>query len=242
VIEAVLFDLANTLVNFHDLKIAAILMEGAQGTYAHLRQLGVAVPDFQRYRLAHERAFKQRYVWSAICGRDFNFMVVMSEVLRRYAIALPEGHYQTLAWMWYRPVVRHAYVEAGVAWAMEELRGRNIKLAIISNTCVPAHCMDQHLAREKLLPYFPIRIYSSTTCYRKPHRKIFEAALEQLGVTPERAAFVGDQLQTDIRGARRVGMATIWKTAAPEAKATRRHQADLVIHRIADLPGILTRL
>ncbi len=236
-----LFDLAGTLVNFRHLRVAALLAQGAQSTYAHLQQLGVELPGFHRYRLAHQRAFKQRYVWSAICRKDFSFMDVMIQVLQRCSIAVPADQYRTLAWMWYRPVVRLAYVDAGVASTLDQLKDQGIKLAIVSNTCVPAHCMDQHLEQEKLLQYFPIRIYSSTTLYRKPHRNIFDAALQQLAVTPERAAFVGDRLQTDIRGARRVGMRTIWKTAIPAVKTTRRHQADLVIHRIADLPSLLTK-
>ena len=241
-IEAVLFDLAGTLVNFRDLKIAAILTEGAQGSYAHLLQLGVKLPEFNRYRKAHARAFQQRYLWSAIRRRDFSFMDVMIQVLRRFSIVVPDGQYQTLAWMWYRPVLRHASVDAGVISTLDQLRDHGIKLAIISNTCVPAHCMDQHLQRENLLQYFPTRIYSSSTFYRKPHRKIFDTALEQLGVTPARAAFVGDRLQTDIRGARRVGMQTIWKTGLPQAQTRRRPQADLIIHQIADLPRIFPEL
>jgi ribonucleotide monophosphatase NagD (HAD superfamily) len=41
----------------------------------------------------------------------------------------------------------------------------------------------------------------------KPHPAIFEAGLERLGDVPrERVVMVGDQLDTDIRGARGVGL------------------------------------
>jgi FMN phosphatase YigB (HAD superfamily) len=44
---------------------------------------------------------------------------------------------------------------------------------------------------------------------RKPRPEIFHLALDELGVKPERALFVGDRLVADIRGARDVGMRTV---------------------------------
>ena len=42
----------------------------------------------------------------------------------------------------------------------------------------------------------------------KPHAPIYEQALERLGVPRERVVMVGDQLETDIRGANAVGLAS----------------------------------
>jgi putative hydrolase of the HAD superfamily len=44
---------------------------------------------------------------------------------------------------------------------------------------------------------------------RKPHPAIFERVLEELGVAPEDALFVGDRLFEDIRGAAELGMTTV---------------------------------
>lgn len=44
----------------------------------------------------------------------------------------------------------------------------------------------------------------------KPDAKIFEVALQVLGVEPEDAWFVGDHPHNDIEGAARVGMRTCW--------------------------------
>lgn len=43
----------------------------------------------------------------------------------------------------------------------------------------------------------------------KPEPPLFELALSRLGVTPEEAAMVGDSVDSDVRGARRVGMTAI---------------------------------
>ena len=44
---------------------------------------------------------------------------------------------------------------------------------------------------------------------RKPQPEIFLRALEELGVDPVDAMFVGDRLDTDIRGAAEVGLTTV---------------------------------
>jgi HAD superfamily phosphatase (TIGR01668 family) len=44
----------------------------------------------------------------------------------------------------------------------------------------------------------------------KPSRQGFQKALELLQTTPDRAVMIGDQLFTDIWGANRMGMRSIW--------------------------------
>ena len=239
-INAVLFDLANTLLNFRELRLKPLYAEGSKDSYRHLQTLGVALPDFKLYSKAHLRAFQRRFLWSRICRRDFDCMVVMVEVLKRLNIQVPESEYSTLAWMWYGPAARRSHVDRGTSEVLGHLRRQGIKLAIISNTLAPACCLDRHLKDEGLLEYFPVRIYSSTTRYRKPHREIFRMALEELQVQPEEAVFVGDLLKIDIRGAQRAGMTAIWKPADNRsAVEIDGGVADYVIRHITDLQGIL---
>ena len=120
-----------------------------------------------------------------------------------------------------------------------------MKLAIVANTFVPPHCLDAHLAEEGLLEFFPVRVYSSSVRYRKPHPRIFEMALERVGVSADRALFIGDLLAADIAGAKRAGMRTIWKpspknTAAFRNPPSRRRQTpDFIIPRLTQLPEAL---
>jgi len=52
-------------------------------------------------------------------------------------------------------------------------------------------------------------VFSSEVGFRKPDPRIFERALEALGVAPENALFVGDRLYEDVRGAGELGMTTV---------------------------------
>ena len=45
---------------------------------------------------------------------------------------------------------------------------------------------------------------------RKPYPEGYRCAMRLLGTTPEQTAMVGDQLMTDIRGANRLGLTTVW--------------------------------
>ncbi len=45
--------------------------------------------------------------------------------------------------------------------------------------------------------------------YQKPHRAIFEHALELLGVPADRAIHVGDDLEADVLGAGRAGIEAV---------------------------------
>ena len=90
---------------------------------------------------------------------------------------------------------------------------------------------------EGLLEFLPVRIYSSEVGYRKPDKRIFQAALAQLGVRPGEVLFVGDLVKTDIVGARRMGMTTALKQ--PFANLRRHRIADHVVRKIADLAQLL---
>jgi HAD superfamily hydrolase (TIGR01509 family) len=189
------------------------------------------------------RAFTGRYLWSNVKGRDFDGMDVIHSVLRKFDIKASHHDLQAMAWMWYRPVLPQTHVVPGTHEMLENFRRMGIKMAIVSNTCAPACCLDRHLKQENLLEYFPTRVYSSTTRYRKPHRMIFESALSQLGVDAQRAVFVGDLIARDIRGARRLGMRTVWKPARRKSPINRRRfKPDHTIGIITELEPLVREL
>ncbi len=45
---------------------------------------------------------------------------------------------------------------------------------------------------------------------RKPHPEIFQKALEKLGVAAEETVFVGDTVDADVKGAKDLGMKTVF--------------------------------
>ena len=74
---------------------------------------------------------------------------------------------------------------------------------------------------------------------RKPDPRIFLRLLQDLGVQPDRAVFVGDRVGDDIAGARGVGMrAVLVRTGKfrPDTVETSRIKPDGIVSSIAHLP------
>jgi len=92
---------------------------------------------------------------------------------------------------------------------LEALRGRGLRLALVSNSASPQWLLQPVLERQGLVERLDAIVLSSEVGRRKPHPAIFQRALEELEVQAEEALFVGDRLEADILGASRVGMKTV---------------------------------
>ena len=88
--------------------------------------------------------------------------------------------------------------------AIAELRRHNLRLGLISNG---QRDLDEFAEHHEL--DVDACIGSMHHGYVKPHRSIFEAALEALDAGVDEAAMVGDSPSDDIEGARAIGLRAI---------------------------------
>lgn len=70
----------------------------------------------------------------------------------------------------------------------------------------------------------------------KPNARFFLAALKHLGTMPEETAMVGDSVETDIAGAKKIGMKTI---LVGRKKYEPKYKPDIILDSITDLPKVL---
>jgi putative hydrolase of the HAD superfamily len=89
---------------------------------------------------------------------------------------------------------------------LDHLMAKGLTIAAISNI---NQSSDQLCEDMGLVGHVDFAITSGETLYEKPDRRIFEAALTRADVPPERAAYVGDQLESDISGAENAGLIPI---------------------------------
>jgi putative hydrolase of the HAD superfamily len=61
-----------------------------------------------------------------------------------------------------------------------------------------------------LMPYFDHIVLSAVVGWEKPHPRIFESALELVGVSADKVLHVGDNYQQDVVGAQQVGIYAVW--------------------------------
>ena len=74
--------------------------------------------------------------------------------------------------------------------------------------------------------------------WQKPHRRIFERALELAHARPEEAFMVGDRLDADVLGASRLGMRTVWRRTA-QAQLDAGVRPDAVVDDLTQLPAVV---
>ena len=86
---------------------------------------------------------------------------------------------------------------------LEELRSRGLRLAVCSNWDWD---LDRHLAETGVLDLVDARVSSAWVGARKPHARIFEATLAEVGATAAETVFVGDNWRADVEGPLALGM------------------------------------
>ena len=84
---------------------------------------------------------------------------------------------------------------------------RSKKLALVSNFDHPPH-VHSVLSKLNLTPYFDSVVISAEVGIKKPDPRIFDAALEQTGIKPEEAIYIGDT-EDDTKAARAAGIVPI---------------------------------
>jgi putative hydrolase of the HAD superfamily len=127
--------------------------------------------------------------------------------------------------------------------AIGSLQQRGLAMGCVTNTILLEEGIVDPLRRLGLLRYLRSSVVSSAMGYRKPHASLFLRALEELGVAPHEALFVGDRLVDDVSGAQAVGMrAVLTHQYRQEPLGSAPATPDAVIERLSELPEALDRI
>jgi putative hydrolase of the HAD superfamily len=86
---------------------------------------------------------------------------------------------------------------------------------------------------------FGVIVDSTQVGLTKPDPRIFRRALDELGVTPAAAIFVGDSFARDMAGARAAGMGHIWLVRDAGAGAVPCCPGDRVVGSLGELEALL---
>jgi HAD superfamily hydrolase (TIGR01509 family) len=240
-LKAILFDIGDTLFDFQrPMNRSEVFESAGRKTYDFLASMGHTLPPFKRYYSSQVWTVRWAFVKSILRRREFNAFDLLGQVCKRMSIQLDDATMRELAWQWYSPLTQRTKVASDVIPTLTKFRERGLKLGLVSNTFIPGFVLDKHLDLHDLLEFFPVRVYSSAVGVCKPHPRIFEEALRQVGVDACDALFVGDIVRKDIVGAQRVGMRAVLRK--PSAPNGRHRVADFVIRRISELHNIISTL
>lgn len=110
---------------------------------------------------------------------------------------------------------------------LAELQARGYHLGVVTNRMWGGSDFLDDLRQLGLLRYFDRHAIaiSAEVGVRKPHPDLYLQTCTTLGLAPTEAAMVGDSLRTDILGAQRLGMFTVWKPRPKQWEQIRAHGA-----------------
>lgn len=142
--------------------------------------------------------------------------------------------------------LEHARLLPETLAVLGSLRKR-YRMGLLSNlTHAPA--AHQILERLGLKDFFDVVLVSGDLGYRKPHEQVFRQLVTRLEVPREAIAFIGDDVEADVHGARQAGLQPIWTTYArtqrtvPAAAETPPPQPDPPVPTITSWQDLLELL
>jgi putative hydrolase of the HAD superfamily len=118
--------------------------------------------------------------------------------------------------------------------ALTALRGRGLKLGLISNSHRCLTSFQSHFAIDGLMS---VTVSSADFGVMKPDPRIFQEALERMQVPSSRAVMVGDSMAHDVVGAHQAGMRGVLLDRS--LKATVSDPRIAVIHSLKELADVL---
>lgn len=110
------------------------------------------------------------------------------------------------------------------------------RLGVVSDIWSTRKLFLQEFDRAGVRDLFDVIIFSADHGRVKPSAYLFTKAMESFAAPRQRIVFVGDSFYRDIRGAKAVGLSTIWIHKAGGARADQLTQADAVMQDLCDLP------
>ena len=237
-IEAVLFDMGGTLVDFPIPSWPVLAARCVSGAVSGL-VLGDEGPfppaaSVPRSQDAPSRRHGAR--------PDAPLVHRVSMAIRRMVRNVSGHTLPTMGEMCARPLLAKGSLIAEARETLATLRSRGYRLGLVSNTPwgTPEYLWRGQLERFDLDAFFEVIHFSSDVGFRKPDPRIFRLTLEGLRVRPQAALFVGDEPEADIVGARGAGLASAWINRPDGPRRTPPDPpADVTLDRI---DGLLAHL
>jgi FMN phosphatase YigB (HAD superfamily) len=208
-IQAVLFDLGNTLVRYYRREefpsiLNKCIHRAAEALHHNTADLDSIFEKALELKEANDFAVRPledriRTIFPECLVID---PVVMSNVCRAFMI----------------PIFSCARLEDDAIEVLDELRVRGLRTAVVSNTPwgSSSELWLEELHRHALLERLDAITFCVDVGWRKPHAAPFLHTLNKLAMGPSDAVFIGDDPRWDVEGAVRVGMRPILLSDNPD--------------------------
>ncbi len=237
-LRAVLFDLGDTLFDLKTDDPRRFLARGIQVAYQRLVDRGCSLPPPQKYHRRVVWTVERAYMWSLLTLREVRLLDVIRKAHRRLGVELDLPAAEDYARACNEPLRSVFTLIPGADKMLSRVRAAGYRIGLVSNTMMISAVLDEDLTTAGIIEYFDARVYSSDVGYLKPHPKVFQTALGQLGVAAEESMFVGDKINMDVKGAKRLGMTAVLVAADGRVPAG-RYRPDHIVRKATEVPSLL---
>jgi putative hydrolase of the HAD superfamily len=241
-IEAVLFDYGHTLIYFDERPHSTLLDAYEKVNRLLAGTLQREIPSAQVLIEKISRAVDDEIQRDYAAGRpeEVEIASIYDAALRRIGLELEPALIERVMELEQEGWLNSVHLGPDVMATLQALRGRGLRLGIVSNAAYLPRLMKAQLAALGLTAYFDAVTFSSEVGVRKPHPRIYADALHKLGADPVKTLFVGDRVREDVQGPKEQGMRAVltreWRQEDDPGIA------DFVIQRLGELPAIVGRL
>ena len=237
-IRHILFDLGGTLM--HAREEWDLILERADLTLGEklLEQNIKLNPKIFRARLQeyHEQRDKD--------FQETTYHFVLHELLKELGDAeVAEPVLRSALDAMYSVTQTNWQLEDDTVVTLQKLKSKNYRLGIFSNAGDDKD-VQELIENFGIRSYFDFVLTSAACFYRKPHPRAFEIALAHWQILPNEAVMIGDSLEADIDGAKKLNMPTIWITRRAQFKDEdiRRIKPDFSLRNLNELLPTLERI
>jgi putative hydrolase of the HAD superfamily len=212
-VKAVTFDLWETLLfekNGWNLRRRNARCESVAQT---LGKFGVKL-SVEQLALAFEKmAFWLESVWRM--NNEVTYLDQIRFIIKTASnglVKMKEEWIDDLSSAYVSPLFEVApYLNPDAGKVLHWLKARNKLVGLICNTgLTPGFGLRRFLAREGLAKYFDLMLFSDEVGIRKPNPEMFQIATQRLRVKPYEIVHVGDNLKSDVWGAKNAGLKAIY--------------------------------
>ncbi len=165
-------------------------------------------------------------------------------MLGELLITLPPQDFQTLADYFDRSLLDAKPGPILIDGAVEAVQRlvQYYRLGVISDSGLSTgNTLREILKRDGLLSCFTCTTFSDEVGVSKPHARIFQVTLDQLGAQPHEAVHIGDLTHSDIAGAKALGMYAV-RLAANYDDHNRALEPDAVVYSYREFEEWLARI
>jgi putative hydrolase of the HAD superfamily len=178
-----------------------------------LRQVGIEATVGQLSSVLKEMSSWLKGIWAS--DREVTHLDQIRYVLEKASGVTVKGHEEWLEMIssaYVSPIFEcPPYLDPTAHRLLRWLKGRNKRIGLICNTgMTPGFALRQVLQREGIGGYFDVMVFSDEVGIRKPDRSIFSLTATQLDVLPNNVIHIGDDLRSDVWGAKNAGSRAIF--------------------------------